>query len=187
MSAAFYKHVSERFVFQPFCFFFEWATALFVIYPYTIFRKISNDYETKKKNNCRNVVECLNVGIGYPVRCVFAISISAHQFEQKKMMNNWRQFNELNTFVDLIQLRSFSKGNFFFVQCVPKLRRKDTKFQKLCCIAHTFHVSYDSSSWNRMSCRSNLSDSHLVPRNFLTKISQTLLEVFKTTAWISTM
>lgn len=52
----FHKHVSERFVFQPFCFFFEWATALFVIYPYKFFAK----YQMIMKPKRRTIAEMLS-------------------------------------------------------------------------------------------------------------------------------
>lgn len=56
------------------------------------------------ENHFNNVVECLNVGIGYPVRCVFAISISGtNQFEQNESIKVWRPMNsnriEQNCFV----------------------------------------------------------------------------------------
>lgn len=60
---------------------------------------------SRRKPNCNNVVECLNVGIGYPVRCLFAISISAHQFEQNKQKRTIEKTCEnikaINTFAQI--------------------------------------------------------------------------------------
>lgn len=101
-----------------------------------------NGYE--KKIDCSNVVECLNVGIGYPVRCVFAISFRKHQLESEHCLFFDRFKRNKILFVSIgysvCKVIPFQFDGVARNEKPPKLRWKDTKFQKLCCIAHTIHI-----------------------------------------------